>query len=105
MTMSSEHTPDEELLTEVDFMHRLLPPRERPYETGATLLAALGMVLGVSALFSTPMKPGFAGIGLAIIALTISGDRNRIPRIALLVAASGCFIGALLAVLRNTAFL
>jgi hypothetical protein len=101
-------TPDQahhdDTLGEIEFLNRSLPAKEQPFEAFAALLAAVGMVFGLAALFTTPMKPGFAGIGLAIIALAIAGDRNRIERVALLVSSTACFIGALLAVLRNTAF-
>jgi len=56
-------------LSESEYANRVLPAREDPYEVGVTLLSALAIVLGVSALFFTPFKPGFLAIA----------PNNRIP--------------------------
>src|SRR6478752_8144084 len=49
---------DAQPLTEEEYANRVLPDRESPYEVGATLLAAGAIVLGITALFFTPFKPG-----------------------------------------------
>ena len=96
-----QHEP--ETLSELDYFRRNQPPRDRGHETGATLLAALAFVIGLSALYFRPFKPGFAAMLLALIALTIAGERDRLPRLALLVATLCWLIGGLIAVWSNAA--
>ncbi len=97
----SDETAPAALLTESDYANRVLPTRESPSEVGSTLLAAAAIVLGLSALIFTPFKPGFAAIGLSIIAVATAGDRGRLPRIAMTVAGVCWLLGGILAVIGD----
>jgi|SRR5690349_12816019 hypothetical protein len=90
-------------LSESEYANRVLPPREDPYEVGVTLLSALAIVLGISALFFAPFKPGFLAIGLAILANAMAAHSTRLPRLAMIVAALGWLIGGILAVMADKA--
>jgi hypothetical protein len=97
--MSEELTiPVAEPLSETAYANRVLPTREAPFEVGATLLAAGAICLGLAALIFTPFKPGFAAIGLGILACCFAGERDRLPRIALTIATLGWLVGGILAV-------
>jgi hypothetical protein len=90
-------------LSESEYANRVLPAREDPYEVGVTLLSALAIVLGVSALFFTPFKPGFLAIGIATLANALAAHSTRLPRIAMVVAVLGWLIGGILAVAYDEA--
>jgi hypothetical protein len=99
MSLHSDAQP----LTEEEYANRVLPDRESPYEVGATLLAAAAICLGVAALFFTPFKPGFLAILLATLSNAFAGERSRLPRVAMIVAALGWLIGGILSVLADEA--
>jgi hypothetical protein len=86
------------MLSESEYANRVLPAREDPYEVAVTLLSALAIVLGLSALYFTPFKPGFLAIGLATFANAMAAHSTRLPRIAMIVAALGWLLGGILAV-------
>jgi hypothetical protein len=90
-------------LSETEYFQRLLPPNESGHETFATLLASFAIVLGLAALVFRPFKPGFAAILLAILALCIAGERDRLSRVALVVAGACWLLGGVIAVLGNHA--
>jgi hypothetical protein len=90
-------------LSETEYYRRLLPPHEDGHETFATLLASFAVVLGLAALVFRPFKPGFAAILLATLALCIAGERDRLARVALVVAGVGWLVGGVIAVLGNHA--
>jgi hypothetical protein len=95
---------EQDPLTEVEYFNRIQPQREHPYEAGATLLAALAIILGVAALhFGTPFKVGFLAMLLATLALIFSGERDRFARTAMIVAVGGWLVGGILAVLASKA--
>jgi predicted phage tail protein len=94
---------DAQPLTEEEYANRVLPDRESPYEVGATLLAALAIVLGITALLFTPFKPGFLGILLATLSNAVAGQNSRLPRIAMVVAGVGWLLGGVLSVLADEA--
>lgn len=102
--------------SELDHLQRTLPPREDPHEAGATLLAAAAIFFGILALLAvpfmlleipgvawTPFKTGFIAIFLAVIALSIAGERSRLPRIGLVMATLGWLVGGILAVIFDRA--
>jgi len=102
----ADETPvvEDEPLSELEYFNRNQPQREHPYEAGATLLAALAMILGVAALyFGTPFKLGFLAMFLATLALIFSGERDRFARTAMIVAVGGWLVGGVLAVLASKA--
>jgi hypothetical protein len=88
-------------LSETEYFQRLLPPHEAGHETFASLFAAFAIVLGLAALVFRPFKPGFVAILLATFALCISGERDRLPRVALVVAGVCWLVGGVIAVLGN----
>jgi hypothetical protein len=90
-------------LSETEYYRRLLPPHEDGHETFATLFAAFAIVLGLAALVFRPFKPGFAAILLAILALCIAGERDRLARVAFGVAGVCWLLGGVVAVLGNHA--
>ena len=85
-------------MTQMDYVDRMLEPRDTGLESAAALLSGLACGLGVLALWFAPMVVGFFGIGFAIIGLAISGDRNRFGKIALIIAVVGWLVGSIIAV-------
>ena len=85
-------------MTQMDYVDRMLEPRDSGLQTASALLSGLACGLGVLALWFAPMVLGFIGIGVAIIGLAISGNQNRIGKIALIIAALGWLIGSIIAV-------
>jgi hypothetical protein len=99
--MSDDTTVPAATLSESAYANRLLPTREAPAEVGSTLLAASAIVLGLSALIFTPFKPGFAAIGLSILAVATAGDRGRLARISMIVAGICWLVGGIVAVIED----
>lgn len=100
--MEEMYEVDGAVLGEAAYANRVLPSRESPAEVGAMILSAAGIVLGLSALVFVPFKPGFAAIGISTIALAVSGERNRVAKIAMTVSTLGWLVGGLLAVLSDS---
>ena len=101
MSANQSQSTDEEVaapMTQLDYVDRMLEPRESGLDSAAALLSGLACGLGVVALWFAPMVIGFFAIGFAIIGLAISGDRNRIGKIALIIATVGWLVGSILAV-------
>ena len=92
MSANQSQPTDEEVaapMTQLDYVDRMLEPRDSGLDSAAALLSGLACGLGVVALWFAPMVIGFFAIGFAIIGLAISGDRNRIGKIALIIATVG----------------
>ena len=89
-------------MTQLDYVDRMLEPRDSGLESAASLLSGLACGFGVFALWFAPMVVGFFGIGFAIIGLAISGDRNRFGKIALIIAAVGWLVGSIIAVFTGS---
>ena len=85
-------------MTQMDYVDRMLEPRDSGLQSASALLSGLACGLGVLALWFAPRVLGFIGIGFAIIGLAISGNQNRIGTIALIIAALGWLIGSIIAV-------
>ncbi len=101
MSANQSQPTDEEVaapMTQLDYVDRMLEQRETGLDSAAALLSGLACGLGVVALWFAPMVIGFFAIGFAIIGLAISGDRNRIGKIALVIAAVGWLLGSMIAV-------
>ena len=101
--MSANHTQstDETVaapMTQMDYVDRMLEPRDSGLQTASALLSGLACGLGVLAVWFAPMVLGFIGIGFAIIGLAISGNQNRFGKIALIIAAVGWLLGSIIAV-------
>lgn len=99
MTLQADPQP----LSEAEYANRLLPAREAKSDVGSTLLAAGAIVMGLTALFFTPFKPGFIGIFLAVMSNALSNRNDKLPKIALAVATLGWLIGGILSVLYDEA--
>jgi hypothetical protein len=100
--MAADLTPPADpTLSETEYANRLLPQREAPFEVGVTLLSALAICLGVSALYFAPFKPGFLAMALATLANAFASRSSRLPKVAMVVAVLGWLIGGTLAVLYD----
>ncbi len=104
--MSAEQTistgePVDETMTQLDYVDRVLEPRDTGTQTVSALLAGLACGLGVLAVWFAPMITGFFAIGFAIIALVLAGESTRTAKIALIVATFGWLIGSILAIVTG----
>ncbi|MSO46989.1 MAG: hypothetical protein EXQ67_02740 [Thermoleophilia bacterium] len=101
MSANQPQSPDDTVsapMTQMDYVDRMLEPRDTGLQSAAALLSGLACGFGVLALWFAPMVLGFVAIGLAIIGLAIAGERNRFGKIALTIAAVGWLIGSMIAV-------
>lgn len=104
MSANQSQTTDEEVaapMTQLDYVDRMLEPRDTGLQSASALLSGLACGMGVLALWFAPMILGFIGIGFAIIGLAISGSQNRIGKIALIIAAVGWLVGSIIAVVTG----
>jgi len=85
-------------MTQMDYVDRMLEPRDSGLQSASALLSGLACGLGVLAVWFAPMVLGFIGIGFAIIGLAISGNQNRFGKIALIIAVVGWLLGSIIAV-------
>jgi hypothetical protein len=100
-----EHYPmsaDDETLanpmTQVEYAELKLEERDSGTQSAAALLSGLACGLGVAALWFAPMIIGFVAIGCAILGLSMSGTRDRIGKIGLIVAVMGWLIGSIIGI-------
>lgn len=99
-TMSANDSTDApQPMTQLDYAERRLEERDSGTQTAASLLSALASGLGVLSIWFAPMVIGFFAIGFAILGLAISGERDRIGKIGLILAVGGWLIGSILAVI------
>jgi hypothetical protein len=87
---------DQDYATQAEYENRGSMQREAPYEVLVTLLASLGIVLGLAAILYTPLKLGTIGIALSLVALCFAGERDTIARRAVVISSSGWLLGMLL---------
>ncbi len=91
---------DDPTLDELEYYQRLQPPREEPFEAGATMVASLAVVAGLASLWWIPMKLGLAAMILALVAVAFAGPGSgRYARLALTLTTVCWFVGSLLGVL------
>lgn len=88
-------------MTQMDYVDRMLEPRDTGLQSASALLSGLACGIGVLAIWFAPMVLGFFGIGFAIIGLAISGNHDRFGKIALMIAVLGWLIGSIIAVLTG----
>lgn len=85
-------------MTQLDYAERKLEDRDTGTQSAAALLSGLACGLGVAALWFAPMIIGFVAIGCAILGLSMSGTRDRIGKIGLIIAVMGWLIGSILGI-------
>jgi lipopolysaccharide export LptBFGC system permease protein LptF len=92
---------DDATLDELEYYQRLLPPREEPFEAGATLLSSLAVVFALSSLWYWPIRLGALAMALALASLAFTTGANRYPRIALSLATICWLLGSVVGVLLD----
>ncbi|MEI6689392.1 MAG: hypothetical protein WCN97_08555 [Thermoleophilia bacterium] len=85
-------------MTQLEYAELKLEDRDSGTQSASALLSGLACGLGVAALWFAPMIIGFVAIGCAILGLSISGTRDRIGKIGLIIAVMGWLIGSIIGI-------
>lgn len=97
--MSADNETLANPMTQLDYAERRLEERDTGTQSASALLSGLACGLGVASLWCAPMILGFIAIACAILGLSMSGTRDRIGKIGLIIAVMGWLIGSILAIL------
>ncbi len=97
--MSADNDTVANPMTQLDYAELKLEDRDTGTQSASALLSGLACGLGVLSLWFAPMILGFVAIGCAILGLSMSGTRDRIGKIGLVMAVLGWLIGSIIAVL------
>jgi hypothetical protein len=84
-------------------MNAIEPTRARPADTIAGFLAAMAIFICLIGLAWHPLRLILPGIVIAMIAAGMGGRHQRLAFAAVLVAASCCFFGMMIAVITSRA--
>jgi len=96
--MSADNDTLANPMTQLDYAELKLEDRDSGTQSASALLSGLACGLGVAALWFAPMIVGFVAIGCAILGLSISGTRDRIGKIGLIIAVMGWLIGSIIGI-------
>ena len=96
--MSSDNDTIANPMTQLEYAELKLEDRDSGTQSASALLSGLACGLGVAALWFAPMIIGFVAIGCAILGLSISGTRDRIGKIGLIIAVLGWLIGSIVGI-------
>jgi uncharacterized membrane protein YjjP (DUF1212 family) len=96
--MSADNDTLANPMTQLEYAELKLEDRDSGTQSASALLSGLACGLGVAALWFAPMIIGFVAIGCAILGLSISGTRDRIGKIGLIIAVLGWLIGSIVGI-------
>ena len=96
--MSADNDTLANPMTQLEYAELKLEDRDSGTQSASALLSGLACGLGVAALWFAPMIIGFVAIGCAILGLSISGTRDRIGKIGLIIAVMGWLIGSIIGI-------
>jgi uncharacterized membrane protein YjjP (DUF1212 family) len=96
--MSADNDTLANPMTQLEYAELKLEDRDSGTQSASALLSGLACGLGVAALWFAPMIIGFVAIGCAILGLSISGTRDRIGKIGLIIAVLGWLIGSIIGI-------
>jgi hypothetical protein len=97
--MSADNDTLANPMTQIEYAELKLEDRDSGTQSASALLSGLACGLGVASLWFAPMIIGFVAIGCAILGLSMSGTRDRIGKIGLIIAVMGWLLGSIIAIL------
>ncbi len=96
--MSADNETLANPMTQLDYAERRLEDRDTGTQSASALLSGLACGLGVMSLWFAPMIIGFVAIACAILGLSLSGTRDRIGKIGLIIAVMGWLLGSIIGI-------